>query len=59
MKRNFNISEVKDIWCGYKISGYMKERVLNLTMKEFDKPVHERRSAYMLIMEARESLWVH
>lgn len=52
------MSEVKDIWCGYKISGYMKERVLKLTMKEFEKPVHERRSAYMLILEARESLWV-
>lgn len=53
MRRNFNISEVKDIWCGYKLNEKQKLKITELALKEFEKPVHERRSAYMLYREVK------
>jgi hypothetical protein len=44
------------LWCGYFLTHAQKRELINQTMREFDKPVHERKKPFQLVELVRHMI---
>ena len=51
-----NPLENEALWCGYFLTHAQKRELINQTMREFDKPVHERKKPFQLVELVRHMI---